>query len=110
MKPPNNAPIYACVYAGFAEIVRSHGYALAVHGSLAADFDVVCIPWAPEVSDPDVVVQSILEKYAIHQSDCSPETKHHGRIAYTLNFKFGETRLDLSFMPPHPRTGCSTHE
>lgn len=102
MKPANNAPIYACVYAGFAEIAREHGYALAVHGSLASDFDMVCVPWVTKAADPEAVVAAILAKYAIHRCDGDPEIKHHGRIAYTLYFKFGDVRLDLSFMPRSP--------
>lgn len=99
MKPANNAPVYACVYAGLAEITRSHGYALAVHGSLASDFDMIAIPWAPEASDPEAVVEEITKKYAIRRCEGDPEPKNHGRIAYTLSFSFGTTRLDLSFMP-----------
>lgn len=98
MKPANYAPIYACVYAQLAEVTRSHGYALAAHGSLAADFDLVCIPWVPGVSDPQSVVDEITSRFAIKQVG-KPERKEHGRIAYTISFEFGECRLDLSFMP-----------
>lgn len=98
MKPANYAPIYACVYAQLAEIAREHGYALAAHGSLAADFDLVCIPWQREASDPQTVVDAITKAFAITQvSDFEP--KEHGRIATTISFSFGECRLDLSFMP-----------
>ena len=98
MKPANYAPIYACVYAQLAEVARSHGYALAAHGSLAADFDLVCIPWVPGVSDPQSVVDEITSRFAIKQVG-APERKKHGRIAYAISFEFGECRLDLSFMP-----------
>lgn len=38
MKPPNYAPVYAAaLYPDLAELFRSHGYALACHGSLARD-------------------------------------------------------------------------
>lgn len=98
MKPANYAPIYACVYAQLAEVARSHGYALAAHGSLAADFDLVCIPWVSGVSDPQSVVDEITSRFVIKQVG-APEQKEHGRIAYTISFEFGECRLDLSFMP-----------
>jgi len=98
MKPANFAPVYACVYPKLAEIARSHGYALAAHGSLARDFDLVCIPWADTVSDPQSVVDQIVSSFAIEQAG-GVERKKHGRIAYTLSFSFGECRLDLSFMP-----------
>lgn len=98
MKPANYAPIYACVYAQLSEIARSHGYAMAAHGSLAADFDLVCIPWVLGASDPQSVVDEITSSFAINQVG-KPEPKEHGRIAYTISFSFGECRLDLSFMP-----------
>lgn len=98
MKPANYAPIYACVYAQLAEIARSHGYAMAAHGSLAADFDLVCIPWVEGASDPQSVIDEITSSFCIEQAG-KPEVKEHGRVAYTISFSFGECRLDLSFMP-----------
>lgn len=98
MKPANYAPVYACVYAQLAEVTRQHGYALSIHGSLAADFDLVCIPWVAEVSEPQVVVDHITSAFAIEQVT-GFERKEHGRIATTISFSFGECRLDLSFMP-----------
>jgi len=98
MKPANYAPIYACVYAQLAEIARSHGYAMAAHGSLAADFDLVCIPWVEGSSDPQSVIDEITSSFCIEQVG-KPEAKEHGRVAYTISFSFGECRLDLSFMP-----------
>src|SRR5271154_4799160 len=45
VKPANNGPFYAAgLYPKLAEVFRSHGYALAVHGSLASDFDLVAVP------------------------------------------------------------------
>lgn len=98
MKPANYAPVYACVYAQLAEVTRQHGYALSIHGSLAADFDLVCIPWVPKVSESQVVVDHITSAFAIEQVT-GFEQKEHGRIATTISFSFGECRLDLSFMP-----------
>jgi hypothetical protein len=71
---------------------------MAAHGSLAADFDLVCIPWVLGASDPQSVVDEITSSFAINQVG-KPEPKEHGRIAYTISFSFGECRLDLSFMP-----------
>lgn len=98
MKPANYAPVYACVYAQLAEVARQHGYALSIHGSLAADFDLVCIPWTEETSEPQAVVDQITREFAIEQV-AGYEQKEHGRIATTISFSFGECRLDLSFMP-----------
>lgn len=98
MKPANYAPVYACLYPQLTEIARAHGYALAAHGSLARDFDLICIPWVDSPSKPQQVVDSIVSTFAVLQVG-KPETKKHGRIVYTLSLSFGECFLDFSFMP-----------
>lgn len=104
MKAANFGPTYACIYPGLAAITRAHGYALAAHGSMARDFDLVCIPWVETVSHPDEVVKAITLAYAIKQIG-EPEQKNHGRVAYTINLGFGECSLDLSFMPAVKNAG-----
>lgn len=104
MKLANYGPTCACIYPGLAEIARKHGYALAPHGSMARDFDLVCIPWAEKVSQPAEVVKEITTSFAIKQVG-EPEQKNHGRVAYTVTLGFGECRLDLSFMPSAQQTG-----
>lgn len=98
MKPASSAPVYASLYHELAEAVRKHGYALAIHGSLQRDFDLICVPWAAYPSHSDVVVQDLTRTFALTSAG-TPTTKKHGRIAYTLAFAFGECSLDLSFMP-----------
>lgn len=98
MKAANFAPIYACLYPQLAEISRKHGYALAAHGSLSRDFDLICVPWVPEPSEPSKVVEEFVTTFAIRQIG-EPETRHHGRLIYTLSLSFGECFVDLSFMP-----------
>lgn len=97
---PNNAPIYAAaLYKGMAEIFVKHGYALAVHGSLARDIDLIGIPWDENVSEPEEVIRDILATYAVSLAENMPEKKRYGRVAYTLYIGFGECYMDLSFMP-----------
>lgn len=98
MKPASYAPVYACMYPDLAEIARSHGYALAVHGSMARDFDLICVPWGDEPSAPADVVGDMCAHFAIKPiGDMTP--KPHGRLCQTIGIKFGEAFLDLSFMP-----------
>lgn len=98
MKPASNAPVYAALYHEFAEIVRKHGYALAIHGSLQRDFDVIAIPWIENPSKPEDVVNEICSTFAVNNIS-GPCEKLHGRIAWTISIGFGESRLDFSFMP-----------
>ncbi len=97
---PSYAPVYAAaLYPDLAIVARQHGYALAVHGSLRRDFDLICIPWVQNPSPPRDVVEAFISGFAIREVGGEPTTKEHGRIAYTLAIGFGECALDLSFMP-----------
>ena len=98
MKPANFAPVYACLYPQLAEIARSHGYALAAHGSLGRDFDLICVPWKDNPDPPQEVVDSFTTTFSIKEVG-KPEYKNHKRLVYTLSLSFGECFLDLSFMP-----------
>jgi hypothetical protein len=104
VKPkPSYAPVYAAaLYPQLAEIAREHGYALAVHGSLQRDFDLIGIPWAEHPSDPQTVVDAFTSTFAIRKVDGPPSDKHHGRRAWTLSIGHGECAIDLSFMPLSP--------
>lgn len=98
MKDPNYAPVYCALYPQLAEVTRKHGYALAIHGSLGRDMDLICVPWVPIPSEPQVVVDEITTKFAIRQIH-GWEIKEHGREVTTISIAFGECFIDLSFMP-----------
>jgi hypothetical protein len=103
MKPAIYAPIYAAaLYPQWAEIAREHGYALAVHGSLARDFDLIAIPWADEPKEPEAVIEVITSQFAAKLVGGPPSDKPHGRRVWTLSIGFGECFADLSFMPRVP--------
>lgn len=104
MKPANFAPAYAALYPQLAEIARQHGYAMAVHGSMGRDFDVVCIPWIEEAGEPQAVVDAITKRFAIEQVH-GWDVREHGREVTTLSIGFGECFVDLSFMARNPGAG-----
>lgn len=99
MQAANYAPIYAaCLYPELAESFRVKGWALAVHGSLARDFDLVAIPWHHDPISPQRCVDGVCHYHGLTQVGPAV-TKLHGRQVFTLALKFGECFLDLSFMP-----------
>lgn len=105
MKPAGYGPFYAAgLYPKLAEIFRSHGYALAVHGSVSTDFDLIAVPWVEEAGEPADVIAECLSKFAFEKlgDQDRPTPKPHSRCAYTLHLSFGDCRLDISFTP---RTG-----
>ena len=95
---PTFAPIYCAMYPDIAKEVKKFGYALAVHGSVARDFDLVCIPWVESAGDPKKVIEALTTMFALKEIG-EPEYKLHNRLVYTLSNGFGECFLDLSFMP-----------
>lgn len=103
MKPATYAPVYCAMYPELARIAREHGYALAIHGSMQRDFDLICVPWAETVSDPLAVVDAMCDYYAIRKVG-DFEKKRHGRIAQTISIKWGECAIDLSFLPAEKYT------
>lgn len=95
---PNYGPVYAAaMYPDLAKIFQRHGYALAVHGSIARDFDLIAVPWAESVSPAADVLNAITAEFAVRLAG-EPETRNHGRVAYTLACGFGKCAIDLSFL------------
>lgn len=80
------------------------GYAIAVHGSLLRDIDIIAVPWTKEAKAPRTLVKEIVE--AINRFDhgnlksSTPAKKPHGRTAYVIYL--GRTYIDLSVMPRKP--------
>lgn len=98
--PPSYAPVYAAaMYPDLAAIFRRHGFALAVHGSLQRDFDLIAVPWVVEgVSAPSVVLAEVETTFAAKVIG-TPTLKPHNRLAFTVSIGFGHCALDISFMP-----------
>ena len=108
---PARAAAYVALYPMLLQIAKDHGYALAVHGSLHRDFDLVAIPWIKEASEGLTLIKEIKKKMraVTHNDkmdylykDCAPTEKPHGRKAYSLHFTndgmYGGY-LDISVMP-----------
>lgn len=96
---PSYAPVYAAaLYPDLAKLARGFGYALAVHGSLQRDFDLVAIPWTEDPADPEEVLAAITDQFAIRLLG-GATGKPHGRRAWTISIGHGACALDLSFMP-----------
>lgn len=100
---PNFAPVYAsAMYPDLAKIFHKHGYALAVHGSLARDLDLVAVPWADKISNHGEVLDEITKEFAVRVIG-EPGQKNWGRVAYTISCGWGECSFDISFFPAYQR-------
>lgn len=110
---------YVNLFPEIREVARQHGYAVAVHGSMTRDFDLVAFPWAEQVSPPAVLVEAVRERLGgtivpigtlggkwdpekqeyVEAIVSNPEIKPHGRLAWTINLG-GRPYIDLSVWPP----------
>ena len=87
------------------ERAKVMGYALAVHGSLERDIDLVAVPWADRAYPPEALANSlrqVLDKLYPVTLEVGPSTTHpkpHGRQCWSFWFR-SWTYVDLSVMPP----------
>jgi len=83
---------------------KSDGYALAVHGSLSDDIDLVAIPWRVGAGSPEELVKKIMGVLGGFVGNCclsgDAGEKPHGRIAYTIIMNGTPTYIDLSVIKP----------
>lgn len=91
---------------------KEHGYALAVHGTLKRDVDLIAAPWIEAASSPRKLAVAIAR--AVGEDGCAesirdghtkPSRRAHGRRAYAIHvYRNSEAKdhgwyLDLSVMP-----------
>lgn len=108
---PARAAAYVALYPSLLQVAKRHGYALAVHGSLHRDFDLIAVPWVEEASDPLTLIRAMKKatRTVTHHEendhltkDCAPNKKPHGRVAYSLhvtNYGMYAGYLDISVTP-----------
>lgn len=100
-KKPTYAPAYMVgIYPALAEKARGLGYALALHGSLQRDLDLIAVPWTAAAVEPAALVKALCEEFDVapnHAMD-KPEQKPHGRLSWSVPLWWG-AYLDLSVMP-----------
>lgn len=81
-------------------IGRACGYAMAVHGSMQRDLDVVAVPWTERATSALTLVRMLCNQLGVSRS--VPTLKPHGRITYTLLLG-GACFMDLSITPRRKR-------
>lgn len=86
------------------EVARHNGYAVAVHGSLKRDIDLIAVAWTEQAETAEVLVGAIRGAIGGVLGNCGilgeRSQKPHGRIAYTLLHPGFAGEIDLSVIPP----------
>lgn len=100
-KKTTYAPAYVVgIYPALADKARELGYALALHGSVQRDLDLIAVPWTDSAVDAIELVVALCAEFDLkpnHQLE-SPEIKPHGRLGWTIPLWWG-AYIDLSVMP-----------
>lgn len=82
---------YASYLPALMKIAMDYGYALAVHGSMERDLDLVAVPWVKEALAPETLVMAL--EYAVLEASHSRAhwkkhaktlDKPHGRKSYVI--------------------------
>lgn len=97
------APWYVMAYTKLERIAWRYGYALALHGSMSRDLDLIAIPWTEDAESPDRLLAAfcrfIGDKAQVNITAGKPTEKPHGRIGYVIPIGYEGHYLDLSIMP-----------
>jgi hypothetical protein len=111
--------LVAILLPALREVARRNGYALAVHGSLERDVDLIAAPWREGAMQPaDLMGEMYAACKAVlgyaswpggwtteAKSDPptgslpNPDRKPHGRLGWSILLS-GGPYLDISVMPP----------
>jgi hypothetical protein len=106
-----SAACYALLYPALVEAARGHGYALALHGSMTRDCDLIAVPWtdtASEALEMILALKVVCGGVFVHTDfddlvkDGQPTTKPHGRVDYSIHLTNDGCQgpyLDISVMP-----------
>lgn len=100
--------IYAQILPRIREAAKGMGYAIAIHGTMSRDLDLLAVPWIEEAAEPMALVSAIADAvggYVIgdrvsergYVSD-HPTEQPHGRMSWNICWG-GKVFIDLSVMP-----------
>lgn len=90
------------------EAARFNGYAIAVHGSLKRDIDLIAVAWTDQAKPAHDLVAAVCGAVSGVLGNCfvlgEIKDKPHGRKACTLVHPGFAGEIDLSVIPPIPST------
>lgn len=90
---------YSILWMQMTKTANRCGYALALHGSMGRDLDLVAIPWIDECDSKEELIQKLCKKHGLTEGNSAQKNKPHGRRAYVLMLPGFGHYVDLSIMP-----------
>ena len=78
-------------------VAHASGYAIAIHGSMQRDLDVIAVPWTDAAISGKRLVRRLCKALRLTVGD-GPTQRPHGRRSWALMMA-GAGFMDLSVMP-----------
>lgn len=104
--------VYRATITALRCVARRCGYALAVHGSLKTDIDLLAVAWRESAVDASYLADEIKKTVGqvwgfvrTREGDGNPTKKPCGRLAWIFYLQPDGVEgpyIDLSVMPPRP--------
>lgn len=94
------AVFYAAMWNDFRQAAMDKGWALALHGSLASDMDIMAMPWTEDACAPLDMALAIKRCFDKPKEITITETPMpNNRMVYTLSI-WSDFYLDINVIQP----------
>jgi len=94
------AVFYAAMWNDFRQAALNKGWALALHGSLANDMDIMAMPWTKEAVHPLEMILALKKCFDKPKEITLAETEMpNNRMVYTLSI-WADFYLDINVIKP----------
>lgn len=94
------AVFYAAMWEDFRNAALDKGWALALHGSLASDMDIMAMPWTEEAVHPLEMILALKKCFDKPKEIHLTETPMpNNRMVYTLSI-WADFYLDINVIKP----------
>jgi hypothetical protein len=97
--------IYSQLLPRLREAGKKMGYAIALHGTMQRDLDLLAVPWVEEAAPAEDLVQFVAEAVSgfvigdvTNRGGDIPTIQPHGRRSWNICWG-GKAFIDLSVMP-----------
>ena len=97
------AALYAALWEDIRHAAMDCGWAVALHGSLSRDMDIMAMPWVENATDADTMIRSIVQRcfgdslIAQYGTRCRRGEKPHNRVCYSIPI-YEDYYLDISII------------
>ena len=79
---------YESILPGMREEARAHGYALAVHGSMTHDLDLIALAWSARASSPAVVADAVAGAIGVKFAHLVDQTNPHRFVFHIITSRY----------------------